>query len=265
MRPRPGWMTTVDRLDRLMYRGEQWLCGAIFVGMIVAMAANVLHRVFSRPQGRLSAALLAILDQLGAHPDPAMLHGPVSTALNLALGFGMAVLAMRTSQATRQWRWPKALLAAAGLTATGAAMVVLLLVALPNGVVWGPALALAGMLWTGFLGASLATYEKKHLALELADKIWPAAWQRPIKGLALVLTTALCALLCALAWVSLREHLATWLHDPQAGILLPTTIPKWVLLTALPVAWTTIALRFLGEGLRVLVGLEAPSVDQDVA
>lgn len=258
-------MQRIDQLDRAIYRGEQWLCGGIFVGMIAVMAANVLHRVFSRPQGRLSAAVLSLAHSCGAQLDPATVHGPVSTALNITLGFAMAVLAMRTSQATRRWSWPKALLAAVGLTAAGAAGIALLLVALPNGVVWGPALALAGMLWTGFLGASLATYEKKHLALELADKIWPQRLQKPIKGLALLLTTALCALLCYLSWVSLREHCATWLDDPQAGILLPTTLPKWVLLTALPVAWTTIALRFLGEAWRVLAGIEPPPASGDAA
>ncbi|MBM4341888.1 MAG: TRAP transporter small permease subunit [Deltaproteobacteria bacterium] len=258
-------MRSVDRLDRAVYRAEQALCGGLFVAMVLVMGLYVVHRVFSREQGRLSTAVLKIAAALGHAPDHAFVHGPVSLGLNLALGFALAVLAMRTSAATRGLPWSRALAGAAGLVASGAAAVWLVLTLLPNGLVWGPSGALVGMLWTGFVGASLATYEKKHLALELADKLWPAPAQRWVKGGALVLTTGLCALLAALAWVSLRDHFGTWLGDPEAGTLQPTVWPRWVLLLALPVSWTMISLRFLGEGARVLAGIEPPPAGHDEA
>ncbi len=265
MRSRPAWMLRVDRLDRAVYRGEQALCGGLFVAMVLVMGLYVVHRVFSREQGRLSTALLKLAGALGHALDPAFAHGPLSLCVNLTLGFGLAVLAMRTGAATRGWSWPKALNGAVVLTAAGATGVWLVLTLLPNGLVWGPSGALVGMLWTGFVGASLATYEKKHLALELADKLWPVAAQRWVKGAAILATTSLCALLAVLAWVSLRDHFGTWVSDPEAGTLQPTVWPRWVLLVALPVSWSMISLRFLGEGVRVLAGIEAPPAGHDQA
>ncbi len=265
MRPRPAWMLRVDRLDRSIYRAERALCGGLFVAMVLVMGLYVVHRVFSREQGRLSTAALHLAARLGQTPDPAFVHGPVSLGLNLLLGVALAVLAMRTGVATRTWSWPKALAGAVGLLVAGTAAVWLVLALLPNGLVWGPSGALVGMLWTGFVGASLATYEKKHLALELADKLWPAGAQRWVKGAAIVLTTCLCALLACLAWVSLRDHYATWVADPEAGTLQPTVWPRWVLLVALPLSWTMISLRFLGEGARVLAGIEPPPAGHDQA
>ena len=261
MKPRPPWLRQVDRCDRAIYRGEQVVCGAVFLTMIAVMAIYVLQRVFSRPQGRLSTAMLKMAGALGQAPDPLVVHGPVSTAVNLTLGFGLALLVMRTSAGTKAWPWSKALAAALALTVTGTAAVVLVLVVLPNGLIWGPSAALVGMLWSGFLGASLATYEKKHLALELADKIWPQRWQRAVKGLALLLTTALCALLSVLAWYSVRAHFDTWQADPEAGTLLPTAWPRWVLLVALPIAWSLISLRFLAEGLRIVANVQPASAE----
>lgn len=265
MRARPAWMRRIDAVDRLIYRGEQWACGAIFVGMILVMALNVAHRVFSRPQGRLSAAVVGIAAQCGVALDLAFAHGALSLGLNLAIGFALALMAVRRGAATQGWPWPKSLAAAAGLTAGAAAAVWMLLAALPNGLVWGPTAAMAAMLWTGFLGASLATYEKRHLALEMADKLWPARAQRAVKGAGLAVTAALCLLLCWLAWSSLRMHVDTWMADPEAGTLQPTGWPRWLLLLALPLSWTVISLRFFGEGVRVALGIEAPEVAEDRA
>ncbi len=261
----PGWIARLDALDALVYRAEQRLAGLLFVAMVLGMALSVTHRVFSRPEGRVSALLLKILQSLGIAAEPAFIHGPVSLGLNLAIGYGLAVTALRTAVATRAWSLGKSSLAGALITALGAGAVALLLQVLPNGIVAGPALALAGMLWIGFLGASLTTYEKKHLALEMADKLWPKALQRPIRGVALVLTALLAALLCALAWWSIGEHYATWAQDPQAGQLLPTEIPKWTLLTILPLSWSVMTLRFAGEGVRILLNLESIPPAEDLA
>ena len=260
----PTWIARLDALDALVYRSEQRLAGLLFVAMVLGMAVSVAHRVFSRPEGRLSTLLLKLLLKMGMAVEPAQIHGPVSLGLNLFIGYLLAVTALRTAVATKSWSLKKSLAVGVLATALGAGAVGLLLVALPNGIVAGPALALAGMLWIGFLGASLTTYEKKHLALEMADKLWPQSLQRPIRGLAMLLTAALSALLCVLAWWSIGEHYATWALDPQAGQLLPTEIPKWTLLTVLPVSWTIIALRFAGEGIRILLKLEAIPPSEDL-
>jgi TRAP-type C4-dicarboxylate transport system permease small subunit len=139
----------------------------------------------------------------------------------------------------------------------------LLLTALPNGLVWGPAVSLACMLWVGFLGASLATYDKKHLALEMADKIWPASWQRGVKSLAFALTAAGVALVLWLAWLSINDHYSAWLVNPLTGQLLPTEIPKWTVFTVLPWTFAVMTLRLLGEAVRVAIHVEEPPPAED--
>ena len=40
------------------------------------------------------------------------------------------------------------------------------------------------MMWVALLGASMATYERSHLALEMGEKIWPQKWLRYVKAVA---------------------------------------------------------------------------------
>ena len=44
----------------------------------------------------------------------------------------------------------------------------------PNGLVWSQPVALGLLLWVALIGATLSTKARAHIALEVADKIWPA-------------------------------------------------------------------------------------------
>ena len=252
-------------LDRRLYRLERAVAGALFLAMVGVMFLSVAHRVFSREEGRLSLLLLRLLEHLALHPDPAQVHGAWSTILNLVLTWLFALLAMRTLRRPVALTWPQALARASLLTVGLAAAVALLLWALPNGLVWGPAVALALMLWVGFLGASMATYENKHLALEMGEKLWPRRAQPYVKGLAALVTAALCAVLGVLAQRSALLHHQAWLDNPLTGQLLPTEIPKWTVFLVLPYTFGVMALRFAGEGYRFLFKFEAPPPAEDRA
>ncbi|MSP92028.1 MAG: TRAP transporter small permease [Myxococcales bacterium] len=258
LRAVPGFVRSLDRIDRGIYRAEQIVAGVAFGAMIAVMALSVAHRVFSREEGRLSTALLRVLHGLGIAAEASTIHGPVGLALNLVLAYGFAWLVLRTRKAAITLTPAHALLWAVPLTAGLAGAIWLMLALLPNGLVWGPAVALACMLWCGFLGASLATYAKKHLALEMADKIWPASWQPAVKGLAMALTAAATGVLLWLAWLSIAAHFAAWQQNPLTGQLLPTEIPKWTVFTVLPWTFALMTLRLAGEAARLWLGVQAP-------
>lgn len=265
--------------DRAVYAAERVLAGGLFLAMVLVMALSVIHRVFSREEGRLSTALLHIGRAMGHDLDPAFAHGSLSMGVQWVLAFLVALLAVRTrlavkppADATTQHAdppappWPRSLglavLVAAGLAASVWAVLALF----PNGLVWGPAVALACMLWVGFLGASLATRDKKHLALEMGEKLWPARVLPYSKAVAALLTGLLCGFLSWLAWLSLQGHLTTWQVNPLAGQLLPTEIPKWAVFTILPYTFGIMALRFAIPGLAVLLRLQpAPLTDTGAA
>lgn len=263
LRPAPAFVVALDRMDHGIYRAEQWVAGIAFGAMIGVMALSVAHRVFSREEGRLSTALLRILHGLGVAVEPATIHGPVGLCLNLALGYAFAWLVLRTRKADVALTPARALLWAVPLTLALAGAVWLVLALLPNGLVWGPAVALACMLWCGFLGASLATYAKKHLALEMADKIWPASWQPAVKGLAMALTALATGVLLWLAWLSIAAHYGAWQQNPLTGQLLPTEIPKWTVFTVLPWTFAVMTLRLTGEAGRIWLRIEAPPAAAD--
>jgi hypothetical protein len=60
-------------------------------------------------------------------------------------------------------------------------------------------LALVMMLWVALLGASMATYERSHLALEMGEKLWPARLVPYVKATSLALASAFCVAACYLA------------------------------------------------------------------
>ncbi len=244
---------TIGRADRALWRVERWLAGGLFLAMVLVVATSVIHRVFSREEGRLSTLLLNVLQRLGVAADPATVHGSGSLAINLSLGGLAAVMAARTLKPSGTARELAGV--AALIWAGGVGLVAAILALFPNGLVFGPAVALACMLWVGFLGASIATYEKRHLALEVADKIWPAPAQRWVQGVAGLLTAILCALLTALTAISLSGHHATWTINPLAGRLLPTEIPNWTVFMVLPYTFAVMSLRFTGAGVSRLAGL----------
>lgn len=246
--------TLFRRLDQALHRAEQAVAGVLFVFMAALMFASVTHRVFSREEGRLSGYLLGALNGMGITADPAFVHGPVSALLNIAITFGLAYGALRTMERKEQLSVGRALTYAFGIALVLALAVKTVLWAVPNGIVWGPVVSLSAMLWVGFLGGSIATYEKRHLALEMGDKIWPAPILPYVRALAMLVTAGFCAFLLALSVVSLLDHHAGWQVNHMAGNLMPTEIPKWVVFLIFPYTFGVMMLRFIGAALGALRG-----------
>jgi TRAP-type C4-dicarboxylate transport system permease small subunit len=252
-------VTRLDRLDRAIYRGERFFAGALFLLMAVVVFADVVHRVLSRTPGRFSVMLSGVLGR-----SPEELETSVSPALILLLFFFIAWLAIRTRArpdgTPRPGRGTCVLLAVASTLVLAIAARLFLKLA-PEGIVWAPYFGLCCLLWSGLIGASMATYTGQHLTMEMGEKIWPSAALPWIRRLAQLLTGAFTLVIATLGAMSVRAHFEDWSSGPGAGLIPSIDWPKWIVFLVIPYAFVMITLRFWGR----MAGLLSPPPAHDAA
>ncbi|MEZ4403956.1 MAG: TRAP transporter small permease subunit [Kofleriaceae bacterium] len=227
----PAWTPTYPtfrRIDAAWHQGERLLCGGIFLVMSLMVFAAVVTETF------------------GTRREP----------LDLVVLFGLALMAVRTravkpGEARRGW--PASLAVAVIATAGLAAVVYAYTEWRPGGFIWAQKLALVMMIWVAMLGASMATYERAHLALEFGEKLWPARAVPYVKALALAVAAAFCvaALYLAYELVASQRHLGL---RTDANEWLPT----WAAFLIVPYAFGAMAVRLAAQAFTTAGGKAAP-------
>lgn len=218
-----------DRLYRIERTFVAWATAAM--GLVVFL--DVMHRTASRDDGYVKTIVVLLL----------------------LAPFVFGALRMRGETNTAK---------AAGLTALilaatfGALRLFLELV--PNGLVWSQTLGLVMMLWVGCFGASMATHESRHLALDLGSKLWPKSALPYVQGIGNLVTAAFCIMLAFLAVYSLRSHYGDYLDtDGAGGTFVAIAIPKFMAFTIIPAGFGLMGLRFTAQALQNFAG----SVDEE--
>lgn len=221
---RPTSFPLVRQIDTAWYRIERAVCGVMFIAMSFIVFAAVVRDVFGTRHSLFDALML----------------------------FGIVLGAMFTrvrheGEKVRSWQFKVAVAAAASLAAAG--LVELYVTLLPGGFLWASKAALCLMLWVGFLGASVATYEKAHLALEFGEKIWPKSMRHLMKAFAHALTSAGCIVLFILSIESLSAHHANWSAADGFADTIPTLewLPQWVVFLIFPYTFLAMAIRFAAQ------------------
>jgi TRAP-type C4-dicarboxylate transport system permease small subunit len=113
------------------------------------------------------------------------------------------------------------------------------------GLSWSEPLVRYLVLWVGFIGASLATREGRHITIEVI-MLRPSARGRRY----LAAASQLCAMIvCALmAWAAMK-----FVHDDaQIGHRTFLDLPTWILESIIPAAFAVMSLRFLLQTIRTL-------------
>lgn len=240
----------LGRIDAAVYGVEKKIVGAFLVLMAGAVFVDVVHRVFSRSPGRISIFLGEILGRA-----PEELDGTVTPVILGILSFGIVYLAFRTRKPdpgqaplARKPALVRAVIATAVLTAIVQAFVHLR----PEGVVWAPYFALSLFLWVGLLGASMATYASRHLALEMGEKLWPEKVRPFIRSIARLVAGSFALFLSVLGGMSAYDHLQLWMATPQASLIPAVDIPKWIVFAVVPYAFGVVGIRFIGYALGLL-------------
>lgn len=102
---------------------------------------------------------------------------------------------------------------------------------------WGDPLARQMVLWSGFLGAALATQDDRHINIDAFTKFVPARPRAIIKIITWIAAAVITWFLADAAWTFLVD-------EKEAGGELFLGIPSWVGLLIIPVGYWLIALHF---------------------
>ena len=266
-----GW---AKRLDDAVFQGERVLLLVSVSMMTVLVTLDVAQRTFSRPVGKTEELLLALLYKAPTEAQRAFVTGTLGPFVFGLFSVGFLVLAAhgRRSMAAEKagqpapgWG-PSALYGA--LTWVGvAAFIKALLWQFPSSIPGAQKFALGFMLWSGMLGASLATRERRHIVMDLVRKKWPKAQERPLTLLSALVSFGFCALLAVLGVMQWHEQYVDWSTGDGVGVYDALPIPLWIGTLSVPVTFSVMALRFLGLGVRDFLhgaptgGVDAHGID----
>ena len=227
------------RIDDAWYRIEKWLCVALLAVMAVVVFLDAMHRQAAN-EGRLEVLCRKLFGDGAA--------GPVSTVLAALITWLLIYGALRTANVKKKPSAPLAAVIALCGTALGYGLVKALVAAFPNGLIWAQSLGLAGMLWVGFLGASMATKEGNHLTLEIMEFVWRGKAKAHVGRIGAACAVVFCAVV---GWLCLKQVLlerTEWLEsDGAVGVMSGFEIPRFVVLLVLPLSFGVMALRFAGR------------------
>jgi C4-dicarboxylate transporter DctQ subunit len=107
-----------------------------------------------------------------------------------------------------------------------------------QGILWGDILLRQMVLWIGFIGASLATREEKHINIDLFGRMLPGKGKRVVKIITHFFSAVVCLFLVKAAWVFVIE-------EREMATTLFNDIPSWYFQLIIPVGFLLMAFRFL--------------------
>lgn len=111
------------------------------------------------------------------------------------------------------------------------------------GILWADVLLRNVVLWIALLGASVATRERKHIAIDVVSRFFSLRKRYIIEIVVSAFSVFVCHLLASAAW--------TFVCDEQAaGSVLILDIPTWCFLVIIPFAFYAIAFRFFIRALK---------------
>lgn len=249
----------LKRLDRLVYRAERAFVVFALLAMAFMVVLDVIHRVTSNDAAKVVDAMARVSSWFGASfeqgtPAYASL-ARVTPWLLFVLLTALAWFGIRTATRPRSLPHARALAFGAAGVVVVYGLVQLLLRLVPNGFGWSQSVALVLTLWVGFLGASMATYENKHLKVEALARAIPVGLRKWVACASAVATALVCFVLM---WLSIRyvrfnygEYVAT---EGQGGLVVGADMPRYVAFMALPISFGIMMARFLGVAVAAAQG-----------
>lgn len=245
-------MRILRRFDDVVLRFERGLIVVMLAAMTLAVFGDTMHRIFNSPVGKIDSFLLSVAPSLAGSSKP------ISLAIWFVLAVAVTYTAIRTRDRVELMPRGKALGWAVAIAAGAWLAIRLLILLMPNGLIWSQRMALSFMLWIGFVGASIATREGAHIVFEVADRIWPARIMPGVKMIARLVPTAFALFLALLTLGHTRYHYRDWAESGHvAGVFEGFAVPKWTVYGFLVFPFLMIAFRFLLHGVKM-----ADPVDQ---
>jgi TRAP-type C4-dicarboxylate transport system permease small subunit len=105
-------------------------------------------------------------------------------------------------------------------------------------ILWADPLLRVAVLWVGMIGAMVATRNDKQISIDAVSRFLSPRWRGRVRVLTDLFTAAVSTVV---AWSAFRLVV----DDRAAAITDVAFVPVWICETVLPVAFGTIALRYL--------------------
>jgi C4-dicarboxylate transporter DctQ subunit len=109
---------------------------------------------------------------------------------------------------------------------------------LSTGILWADIFLRHLVLWVGFIGASLATRESKHINIDILTRFVPKSKQSYFKIFIDFVSMSVCFVLAKAGYKFLT-------YEIQAGTTLFNNVPAWIFQLIIPVGFFLIGFRFL--------------------
>jgi len=106
-----------------------------------------------------------------------------------------------------------------------------------SGLVWIEPLLRHLVLWIGFAGAVVAAGRLRHIQMDVVGRLLPMAPRLWVVRFTTLVATLICSVLARAAWVFLGQ-------ESEAGLTGFLSIPTWILLAAILIGFSLIAVRF---------------------
>lgn len=154
---------------------------------------------------------------------------------------------------------------------------------LPKGFSWAQSYSLVLLLWVGFLGASIAAMQRRHLRVDLTRKLCPPKYLAAFNALSYLVAALFTSIIVYLGFIYLFGHDSSYLKPindapnwmpsafqatlendfplkEDAGVFRrmiqvffassePGELPDWLKAGAVPISMFLIAVRFLGHSI----------------
>lgn len=233
--------TAFARFDDFINQIEKYLVLVFLSVMTAVVFLDVVHRTASSPEGFFLSILLKIAGAEASPDTRELITTWLAPGLLRLLTFGIVYAALQSAMRTKQSK----------IAVLGEALVLsvllevglrLMLWLFPNGLVWSQPLSLSLLLWVAMVGATLATKERGHIVLQIADRIWPGPALRWVRLSGGLLTAAFCVAVAVLGVHYTADFYEQW--KMGVGFVSGIAIPRWAVYTAIPTCFLLMALRF---------------------
>ena len=119
---------------------------------------------------------------------------------------------------------------------------------LSGGLFWADEVLRHLVLWLGFLGASLATHEQRHLRMDMLARWIPERGQPWLALLINLFAASSCIVLAQASWTFVR-------FERESGAVLSVGLAVWIAQSIVPIGFSLMALRFALRWLEALAQL----------
>ena len=245
----PSWAKAWQVIDDAMYSVEKVVVTVFTVVMALSIFVAVTWTTLASGNSKLG-----FLFEGSADPDRL---GHLASAL---LWTGICILGAFTGlpDANNAKRIAVGVGASVLTTLFGLGLVELL----PNGLIFAQRLALALLLWVTMLGCSMATYTRRHIALQAVQKIVPEHKLAAHSALSLFMAACFAIFLAVVGGEYAVTNYVRWSSSGGiSGTFDSIPIPYWSVTASIPFAFALSAVRLLVQSALVAQGYMPAVVD----